>query len=174
MPNQTKTYWIEKFGLIKHPEGGYYKQTFQSDNNVTLSGETNTTHSAGTSIYYLLESPSIGDFSAWHRLYNLEETWHYHYGSDLIIYLIDNKNNQIITKHLGTGKNAEFQINIPANTWFCAVVDNSNQDAYSLVGCTVSPGFNFKDFELANREILSAKFPQHSAIIKKYTRVNTF
>jgi len=78
MPNQTKTYWIEKFGLMKHPEGGYYKQTFRSENIVTLSGKT--THSAGSSIYYLLKSPSAGDFSAWHRLNNLEETWYYHTG----------------------------------------------------------------------------------------------
>lgn len=170
MSNPTKSYWIEKLGLIQHPEGGYYKQTFRSENTVSMpAGETNTTHSAGTSIYYLLESPSTGDFSAWHRLNNLEETWHYHYGSDIIIYLIDDKNN-IIEKHLGIKNNAQFQIHIPANTWFCAVVDNSNQDAYSLVGCAVSPGFDFTKFELADRDALTEKFPQHRDIIEKYTR----
>lgn len=173
MPTLTKAHWIEKLGLVRHPEGGYYKQTFRSENIVSILGEANKTHSAGTGIYYLLGSPSTGDFSAWHRLINLEESWHYHYGSDLIIYLIDNKNNNLIEKHLGTGKNAEFQIHIPANTWFCAVVNDSRQDAYSLAGCTVCPGFDFKNFEMADREILSEKTPQHRAIIEKYTRIKT-
>ncbi len=172
MPIQTKAYWVKKFGLIKHPEGGYYRQTFWSENRVTLSDTTKRTHRAGTSIYYLLGSPSIGDFSAWHRLINLEEIWHYHYGSDLIIYLIDEKNNLLIEKHLGINQNAELQVHIPANTWFCAVVDDSHQEAYTLAGCTVSPGFDFEDFEIADRKVLSERFPQHREIIQKYTRPN--
>jgi predicted cupin superfamily sugar epimerase len=169
MHELKKEHWVKKLDLVPHPEGGFYKQTFRSDNMVTIPGKIEIPHSAGTDIYYLMGSPVIGDFSAWHTLHNLEESWHYHYGKDVIIYIIDSKGN-IIENHLGLGENAKLQVHIPANSWVCAAVNSENPDDYALVGCTVHPGFDFKDFELADKSNLSKEFPQHKAIIEKYTR----
>ena len=165
----TKERWINKLGLTAHPEGGYYKQTFCSENMVTITGKNEAPRKAGTDIYYLMGSPVIGDFSAWHILNNLEESWHYHYGCDMIIYILDQGGN-LTENRLGLGENSAFQVHVPANAWFCAVIDSNNPDDYSLVGCTVYPGFDFKDFALADRETLSRQYPEHKSIIEKYTR----
>jgi predicted cupin superfamily sugar epimerase len=170
MLEKTKEYWVKKLDLLHHPEGGFYKQTFKSENMVTIPGKVETPHSACTDIYYLMGSLVIGDFSAWHRLNNLEETWHHHYGNDVIIYIIDSAGN-LTENHLGYADKAQLQIHVPASSWFCAHVNSENPDDYALVSCTVHPGFDFNDFELANRESLSNEFPEYKNIIEKFTRI---
>lgn len=167
MTPQTAEYWIDKLGLQKHPEGGYFKEIHRSNFEIPqeslkgFSGKRNVF----TSIYYLLKGD---DFSAYHRIKS-EEIWHFFYGSPLTIFILFEE-GLLEKKLLGSNPDnqEEFQICLPANTWFAAKVNNPV--LYSLVGCTVSPGFDFKDFELAKREELSKKFPDHSANILSLTR----
>ena len=70
-------------------------------------------------------------------------------------------------KKLGKSEEAEFQITIEKHNWFAAEVEDKN--SFALLGCTVSPGFEFEDFGLGNRKILVEKFPKHKAIIDQLT-----
>jgi len=167
---------VKRFKLLPHPEGGYYARTFQSTDVIKSMDKdryNDESRSAGTSIYYLLQGH---DFSAWHCLKS-DELWHFYTGSSVKIYVIDKQGNlttHCLGNHLEDSENS-FQIAITAGDWFAAeVVDKTS---YSLVGCTVNPGFDFKDFKLADREALSEEFPQHRALITKFSRVsnkNTF
>ena len=119
-----------------------------------------------TCIYYLLRS---GDFSAFHKI-NQDEIWHFYSGSPIKLYIISEcgtLSEILIGSDLSTGQVPQFIV--PKLHWFAArVVD---QNSYSLVGCTVSPGFDFNDFTLASRKNLTKLFPQHRHIIEKFTRM---
>lgn len=155
---------IKKLGLKPHIEGGYYKETYKSSINMSL--KSGAVRQINTAIYYLLESK---DFSCWHRLKS-DEIWHFHCGSNLTIYQIDN--NGDLTRHLlGDPLKSEEALPqqlIPANTWFAVKINDL--DSFSLVGCTVSPGFEFEDFEIGNRDDLLLKFPQHKELILQFSR----
>ena len=140
---------IDTLNLEPHPEGGFYKEMYRSGISVRdLKGSDNK--SALTSIYYLLAGK---DFSAWHRIQS-DETWYFHLGCDLLIYLFD-ENKLLRTIQIGmTSKN--LQVTIPAHSWFAAKPLNKNE--FCLVSCAVAPGFEFKDFEMARREDLSKEF----------------
>jgi len=160
-------YWIEKLSLAPHPEGGYFNETFAATdiiNTDNLPRDYEGPRKAYTSIYFLLRSSQI---SRLHRLKS-DELWNYHSGSPITIYIIDPDGNYREKKLGPDSDNFEsFQVIIEAGCWFGATVDES--DSYSLVGCFVSPGFEFIDFELAEREELIKKYPEHHSIIKKLT-----
>ena len=160
---------IEKLKLTPHPEGGYFKEVYRSkgvievkDDNLQLYGNRNYC----TSIYFLLTSEV---FSAFHRIHQ-DEIWHFYEGAPIIIYVIS-PSGELKSYTIGNDllKEQEFQVTIPANHWFAAKVDKEN--AYGLVGCTVSPGFDFADFELAKKEELIKMFPQHRNIISEFCRI---
>lgn len=161
---------IKEFKLQPHPEGGYYARNFQSEYDVASTDSdryNGETRKAGTSIYYLLSGT---DFSAWHSLKS-DELWHYYKGSPVKIHVID-KNGSLNSYLLGDpteNHGAVFQLCIKAGDWFAAEV--ADKTSYSFVGCTVSPGFEFKDFTLADRTLLSNMFPQHETIINRFTRM---
>ncbi len=161
-------YYIEHLNLEKHPEGGYYKEIFRSDELI----EGNKIHkrysgkrAVCTSIYYLLQND---DFSAFHRLQS-DEIWHFYTGSALKIYHID-KQGILKTYLLGNDihKNEQFQCVIPHGTWFAARLLRPN--TFALIGCTVAPGFCFSDFELAKRNELISQYPVYEDIIILNTR----
>jgi len=114
-----------------------------------------------TSIYYLL---SAAEFSAFHRVRS-DEIWHHYRGAPVVVEIIsaDGVYSQVV---LG-GEN-RWQYAIVAGTWFAAHVHGAS--LYALVGCDVAPGFEFADFELAERETLVATFPQHRDLIERFTR----
>lgn len=163
---------IKLLKLMPHPEGGYFAEVFKSTDKVKPldnSRYNNEDRSAGTAIYYLLKGR---DFSAWHRLKS-DEIWHYYKGCPITIYVLDPE--QRLTTHvLGDPimhANASFQVAIKSGHFFAAMpVDPGS---YTLVGCTVSPGFEYTDFHLANREELLALFPRHADLIKKLSRMTT-
>jgi uncharacterized protein len=165
---QTAEFWINKLNLQKHPEGGHFREIFRSENKV--SGDAiksrDGARSMFTSIYYLLKGH---EFSAFHRIKS-EEMWHFFNGSPVTIYVI-NTEGKLEKRHLGPDPDnmEDFQLCIPANTWFAAKVNNPV--LYSLVGCTVSPGFDFKDFEMGERESLIKEFPHLKDCIIQLTRV---
>jgi len=160
---------IQKLQLQPHPEGGFFKETYRSNGKIqedSLPSFFEGNRNYSTCIYYLLRS---GDFSAFHKI-NQDEIWHFYLGSPIKLYIISENgtlSEVIIGSDLYSGQVPQFVV--PKHHWFAAIVVEPNN--YALVGCTVSPGFDFKDFTLASREILVELFPQHSNIIKEFTRL---
>jgi len=158
---------IKKLQLKPHPEGGYFKEVYRSKgfiNKRSLPSEFSGKRNYSTSIYFMLTSD---DFSAFHRI-NQDEIWHFYKGSPIKLHLISDKgeySNVIIGNNLE--REETLQYIVFAKYWFAAEVINKND--YSLVGCTVSPGFDFNDFLLPKREQLVALFPKHKNIITKLT-----
>ena len=160
---KKEQYWIEKLQLEQHPEGGLFKETYRAAENViNRNGES---RSASTGIYFLITSDF---YSAFHKIES-DEMWHYHDGAALAVYMITTAGELEILKIGKEIENGEqLQGVVPAGCWFASKVAVPN--SYSLVGCTVAPGFDFDDFILADRAALTSKYPQHTAIIKELTR----
>jgi len=158
---------IKKLDLKPHPEGGYFKETYRSEEEIdggSLSASLNGKRAVSTCIYFLLTS---NDFSAFHRIQQ-DEIWHFYSGSPVKLHTISETgvhSGFIIGNDLMKGEVP--QLVVPKRDWFAAEVVNEN--AYTLVGCTVAPGFDFNDFELPNREKLISLFPEHVEIITKLT-----
>ena len=166
MSEKTAAYWIEKLGLEFHPEGGYFKETYRSKDRLhesKLPDRYSSSRVFGTSIYFLLTTESVSNF---HRLAS-DEIWHYHQGGSAVIHMISN-NGELTSKRIGHDLEAgeSLQVVIPRGTWFAAEVV---KDHFILVGCTVAPGFEFEDFELADRKGLSSAYPQHQTLISRFT-----
>lgn len=160
---------VKELNLLPHPEGGYYKETYRSEGKITqtcLTPNFKGDRNMATGIYFLIEK---GNFSALHKIKS-DETWHFYYGDALEVIEINELGNLTITK-IGSDilKGETFQYTVKANTWFGSRVSGAGN--FSLVGCTVYPGFDFNDFELANRQDLMQLFSQHKNIITELTRV---
>src|SRR5277367_5572236 len=156
-------YWIEKLKLQTHPEGGFYRQTYRANlvlPQVSLPPPFTGPRAASTAIYFLLEGVN---FSAFHRLRS-DELWHFYAGAQLAVHVIDErgKYSEIL---LGNDPEAEevLQAVVKAGCWFASEV--KDRKSFAVVGCTVAPGFDFDDFELAKREELSRLYPQHRKLI---------
>ena len=159
---------IKALELQPHPEGGYYKETYRSQDIIVkdaLPEVFNGHRNHSTGIYCLLESK---DFSAFHRI-NQDEMWHFYKGDALLLTMISEE-GELSTIKIGNDiANGEVpQTVVPKGYWFAAKVEQP--ESYALLGCTVAPGFDFQDFELAERAKLIAKFPQHKDIITTLTR----
>ena len=161
-------YWIDQLKLEPHPEGGFFRQTYRAPlviDRSALPPNFQGPRSASTAIYFLL----VGEeFSALHRL-GADEVWHFYAGSALLVHSIDADGNHIVTKlgqNLAAGEH--FQHVVPAGHWFGSCLEQPN--TYALVGCTVAPGFDFADFEMARRDGMIAQYPQHRYLITKLTR----
>jgi predicted cupin superfamily sugar epimerase len=161
-------YWIEKLELTPHVEGGAFREVYRSELNLpktVLPLFFQGSRSASTSIYFLLSS---GQFSAFHRIAS-DELWHFYYGDPLWVYEIGHT-GRLYTHRLGPDpdKGECFQTVVRAGSWFASAPAPGSE--YALVGCTVAPGFDFADFELANREALATQYPEHTDLIKQFTR----
>jgi uncharacterized protein len=160
-------YWIAKLRLAPHPEGGYFRQTYKSD--LTIVGQALPgfpgARAVSTAIYFLLEAEQ---FSAFHRLRS-DEMWHFYAGAPLVVHVID-AGGDYSSVLLGSTPKAEqmFQAVVKAGCWFASEVQDHK--SWALVGCTVAPGFEFEDFELARREELALQFPRHRRLIERLTR----
>jgi uncharacterized protein len=153
MSTPTADHWKKHLHLNHHVEGGWYSEVYRSS---LLFGNRN----ACTHIYFLLEK---GEFSAFHCIQS-DELWHFYSGDPMVIYEIE-KNGEMIKHHLN---NQSLFTVIKAGNWFASEVMEGSQ--YSLVGCTVSPGFDFADFELATADSLCKNFPAHTSLIKRLCR----
>ena len=166
--DKNAQYWIDRLSLSPHPEGGYFRVTYQSSLTIVQDALPSVFHgnrSASTAIYFLLAKK---DFSAFHRIAS-DELWHFYAGSALIVYVIDPEGNYS-ELHLGDGSEAGevFQAVVKAGCWFASRMKNPT--GFSLVGCTVAPGFDFADFEMAERSDLVATYPEHRTLIEELTR----
>jgi predicted cupin superfamily sugar epimerase len=159
-------YWIDRLGLMAHPEGGFYKETYRSTENIHVFGlpsRFDSPRSFSTAIYFLLRSH---DKSLFHRIKS-DELWHFHFGAPLNIYVLHEGKLSIIKLGSNIDDGESLQVAIPANCWFGAMLSTPN--AYTLASCTVAPGFEFKDFQIGKRQQLIEDFPSHRDIITELT-----
>jgi uncharacterized protein len=164
----TYQHLIELYGLQPHPEGGWYRQTYKSTEQISaaeLPVRFGGDRPFSTAIYFLL---AAGHFSAFHRIKS-DECWHFYAGDPLEV-LVLQPGGELTVMLLGQdiAGGQIFQYVVPANCWFASRPFRGS--AYSLVGCTVSPGFDFADFELAVADELVQQFPQHAVLIRELTR----
>ena len=153
---------IKRLKLKKHLEGGYFKQTYTADTMVYIEGYDKPRY-ISTAIYYML----VGDqFSAFHRIKS-DELWHHYTGGSLVLYAIDN--GKLTKIKMGKSRGEASQVIIKANTWFAASL--TDKKSYCLLGCTVSPGFDYSDWEIGKRNELIKMYPQHRTIIERYTTI---
>jgi len=143
---------IQKFELEPHPEGGFYKRTYASENN------------SFSSILFLLVKDN---FSAFHKIKS-DEQWNWFYGDDIIIHEIDTKGNYQKTVLSKKNEQLAFQHVVKGGHWFAS--ECIGEHGFALCGCTVVPAFHFDDFEMANYNELVKQFPEHDETIKRLTR----
>jgi len=159
---------IQRYKLQPHPEGGWYKETYKSHEYIpatALPGRFSGSRSFSTAIYFLLEQ---NNFSGFHRIRS-DECWHFYAGDPLLIYVIQ-QNGMLDIIQLGSDiSNGQlFQYVVPANCWFAS--KPAADSIFSFVGCTVSPGFDFADFELADADALTILYPLHEIVIRELCR----
>lgn len=152
--------WIDRLNLQPHPEGGYYQETFRAAGTIDALGR-----SYSTAIYYLLLEDH---FSAFHRIQS-DELWHFYAGSTLEVVVLE-PDGSLKVHRLGSDweQGDRFQLAVPAHRWFASRM--ADPATYALVGCTVAPGFDFRDFEMAKRDALLFGYPQHREVIRQLTR----
>jgi uncharacterized protein len=170
MKTKTAEQVIQKLALRPLPgEGGYYRETYRSKNNinVTFPGETTPVErSLNTQIYYLVTEDS---FSALHRL-KQDEIYNFYDGLAAEIFLIyQDGTSKVIRLGKDIAQGETPQLLIPAGTWQ-GVRLATGQKGYSLMGTSVSPGFEFADFELGDRKKLINQLPNLKSLIETYTR----
>ncbi len=150
---------VTKFNLQAHPEGGFYSETYRSD-QLTASQDRNLV----TCIYFLLTSENVSNF---HRIKS-DEMWFFHEGSSLTVHTLDPQNGHLqhaVGNEIQKGQTP--QLVVPKNTIFGSSVTDEN--SYSFVSCVVAPGFDFNDFELFTRDALLEEYPESESIIRQLT-----
>jgi uncharacterized protein len=160
---------VESLGLLPHPEGGYYLETYRAEGTIpqqALSNDFNGPRHFSTAIYYLLPE---GERSRLHRIAS-DEVWHFYAGGPLAIIEIDATTGQWTETFLGPNlsKGQRFQHVVKAHCWFGAKPLPGSE--FCLVGCTVAPGFDFQEFELAEVIQLKMTFPQLSTQLDEFEK----
>jgi predicted cupin superfamily sugar epimerase len=135
---------IATLGLSPHPEGGYYGEVYRS--NATVHPDDGRgARSALTTIYFLLPQGSV---SRWHRVQS-DEVWHFYEGAPLDLWMASPEGDQLDQYRLGPIEGEQRPVwTVPAGRWQAA----RSTGSYTLVGCTVGPGFDFRDFALAGEQ----------------------
>jgi len=164
---ESAAYWIERLQLAPHPEGGYFRETYRSPELVAPGALTERFPGArafSTAIYFLLPSNEV---SRLHRLRS-DELWHFYAGGALVIAILQ---PGVAAREIVLGRELEqgetLQAVVPAGAWFGARVRDPG--SFTLAGCTVAPGFDYADFELADRATLLRQFPDQAALITRLT-----
>jgi predicted cupin superfamily sugar epimerase len=160
-------YWIDTLSLVPHPEGGHYRETYRSSELIDcdcLPERYHRSRAMATAIHFLLRA---GERSKLHRLAS-DEIWHFHSGAALRLSIIAPDGTLDVVSLGGDAATGErFQHVVAAGSWFGAEIVAGG--AYCLVSCTVAPGFDFADFEMARREDLVERFPAHRSTIERLT-----
>lgn len=158
---------IDRLGLLPHPEGGFYRETYRAE--LRLSDAALAPHFAGarnasTAIYFLLAQ---GDRSRFHRIRS-DEVWHFYLGDPLhVIELTDAGETFVTTLGTDIAAGQKPQHVVAAGRWFGACPATGSR--FSLVGCTVAPGFDFVDFEMASRDALLSAYPRAKEWVERLT-----
>jgi uncharacterized protein len=156
---------IRQLSLVPHPERGHYAETYRANSNVACATHAGP-RSASTAVYFLITAAQGSTFL--HRLIS-DEIFHLYEGGPLDVLLL-HPNGSGERKRLGTNleQGERPQIVIPAGTWFGTIL--SEGAAYCLFGCTVAPGFEFADFELAAGPELALRYPSFADLIGRMSR----
>ncbi len=156
---------ISYLGLAPHPEGGYFKETYQSDDKIPADGlpsRYGAERHISTAIYYMI---TRDNFSAIHRVLS-DEVYHYYLGDSVMMLLLypDGHGEKVILgRDITRGQHPQFLV--PRGVWqgICLVEGGS----FGLMGTTVAPGFDFRDFEFGNRQELLEKYPEYAVLIQR-------
>lgn len=158
---QHAAYWIAHLNMTPHPEGGYYREEYRSEKCASME-DWGARRRVMTTIYYLLEK---NDFSAFHRIKS-PESWFFHKGAPLLIYSFEERT--LVCRELSDQEDGVLQVTIEPGIWFAARLKEPS--AFTLVSCAVAPGFEYEDFELANRDSLLFEYPDYKKEIMELTR----
>jgi len=167
--NPKAALYIDKLGMKKHPEGGYYSESYRANeyhDETNLPSRYKGNRDFYTVIYFLLDG---NDFSAFHRMKS-DEILHFYDGSAMTVNIIakDGTYTEVVTgSNLDNGE--QFHVLIPKDCWFAFSVNDKS--SFSLIGTTVAPGFDFQDFEMGDREILISRYPHLKKVITDFTRL---
>lgn len=134
---------VKLHNLLPHPEGGFFKETYRSE--------------FSTGIFYLLQK---GQKSSFHRIKS-DEMWHFYSGDSISI--VEITQTGTIKETILNKNNVQYVV--PANVWFGAYLPDGSEFAFT--GCTVAPAFHFSNFEMGNKEVMLAKFPNAKEMIEK-------
>ena len=155
---------ISRLNLTPHPEGGYFSETYRAASSFVPDWDDHP-RDLSTAIYFLLHRDT---FSAFHRIRS-DEIWHHYMGSTAEIHILHTDGGYEL---IVLGKDIEHgevpQAVVPAGAWFASRVREGGD--YFLAGCTVAPGFDFRDFELAERKELIERYPRYKDLIISLTR----
>lgn len=161
--------WIAALDLRPHPEGGHYRESYRATDTIAvtcLPEPFGGDRPVSTAIYYLLAG---AERSRLHRLAS-DELWHFYAGSPLTVFTLDDRGQR---RDLLLGPDPErgqsFQVLVPAGRWFGAALQRPAAGSFALVGCTVAPGFDFAEFELADPAEATRRFPEHAELIARLT-----
>lgn len=158
---------IEIFQLLPHPEGGSFRETYRSSGEIFSSSQSNRfkgARSFSTAIYFLLPA---GTQSRLHRIAS-DEIWHFYLGGPMTLIQISPDGDLekiVLGQDILAGQ--KLQHTVPAGYWFGGFPNKETE--FSFVGCTVAPGFDFQDFEMAEREKLIKMYPRYSEEILALT-----
>lgn len=151
---------IQKYALMPHPEGGWYREVYRSSRSVGIPAGYPGERSSLTVIYFLL---AAGDFSAFHRVRS-EEVWVHLAGAPLELVVLE---EAALVHLLGRpGETGEPLAVVPP----LALQAARTTGDFTLVSCLVAPGFDFADFEIPSREELLRRYPRHESLIRRFTR----
>lgn len=168
MTQPTIDQLVKQFELQSHPEGGFYRETYRASETIpraALPDRFKGDRSHSTAIYFLIPK---GKFSSLHRI-QADEGWHFYLGGPLTVVQISPKGKVekiVLGQDVLNGQKVQHVV--PAGYWFGAYPNPGSE--YSLVGCTVAPGFDFADFELGTRADLLKQFPQAKNVIEQLTQ----
>lgn len=163
----TAPEYVRELNMQPHPEGGFFAETYRATETIAapaLPARFGGARAFSTAIYFLLESHHT---SSLHRI-QADEVWHFYAGGPLNVFVI-NPDATLTTIRLGSNveRGEVFQAVVPAGCWFGSKPAPGSD--FSLVGCTVAPGFDFADFEMADRNTLLTEFPEHADVISLLT-----
>jgi len=167
MQTYTTQALVELLELSPHPEGGYFRETFRATQRVQRAADGSLTahdRAASTAIYFLLPADT---YSAWHRVLS-DEVWHHYDGAPAELHMIDLTGAHsavLLGRNFARGERPQRVV--PAG-WLQAArpaAPPPGEPGHVLCGCTVSPGFEFTDFEMPSREDLHDRFPHLGSII---------
>jgi uncharacterized protein len=159
---------IARLGLQPHPEGGFYRETYRSRETIAaaaLPPRYGDERNLSTAIYYLLTPDS---FSSLHRLQS-DELFHFHLGDPVTMLQLhgDGRGETIALGHdILAGQ--QLQVVVPRGVWQGMFLNDGGR--FALLGTTVSPGFDFADFEVGTRDVLAVEYPRYAALIDRLTR----
>lgn len=166
--DDTANALVERFDLKPHPEGGFYREVYRSDvilNHPGIPAGRPSERRSGSMIYYLL-GPE--DFSAFHRVRWTDEIWHLYAGGPLQMHIIDDRGRHSAPTLSRDFSSGEPICIVPAGSWQAARPAPGVDWVFG--GCTVSPGFEFADFEMPARDKLLRMYPSHATLIETLTR----